>query len=97
MTENEQTTQDDPRGPSIGIYPSMHGIVLDVSDGLETKQQVLLSPDDASKIAINLITNIVLFQMNTAMRAASENIEVERMRQLITQGVQGVPSVPSIS
>jgi len=97
MTENEETTQDDPHGPSIGIYPSMHGIVLDVSDGIATKQQVLLSPDDASKIAINLITNIVLFQMNTAMRAASENIEVERMRQLITQGAQGVPGVPDIS
>lgn len=78
----EENTQN---APSIGVFPTPNGIALEVNDG-NNNCTIVLSPDDVSRIAINLITNVVMFQMNNAMRAAAERAEIDRMRDLITKG-----------
>jgi len=83
---SEQTEETQGPIPSVGIYPTSQGIALETNDGTN-KQVVMLSPDDASRIAINLISNIVILQMNAAMRAAAERAEVERVKNLITGGM----------
>lgn len=70
--------------PSIGIYPTGNGIALEINAGESQKQVIVIDPDSAGQIAVNLITNIVLFQMNMAMRAAQERAEVERLKSMIT-------------
>lgn len=86
--ENENGNQDG--GPSIGVFLVPNGIGLEVGDGTNTSS-IVLSPDDASRVAINFISNVVMFQINHAMRAASERAEIERMRDLITKGGSDVP------
>lgn len=93
MTENTDNTQENQNGASVGVFATNNGIGIEVSDGSNVSQ-IVMGPDDASRIAVNLITNVVLFQMNNAMRAAAERAEIERAKQLITQGNKG--NVPFI-
>ena len=91
---NSSEEQSQSGSPSIGVYPTAQGIALEINDGT-SGTTLVLSPDDASRIAVNLITNVVMMQMNNAMRAAAERAEVERMREIITnpQGKVHVPFV----
>lgn len=79
MTEETQEQQ----GTAIAVFPTPQGIglVLRSPDGDE--QVAVLSPDDAGRVAMSLITTSVVFQMNEYARAAAEQAEVEKIRQMI--------------
>lgn len=74
--ENEQ---------SIAIYPMPQGICLEIRNG-EDKEQVILSSDDAAKMATSLLTNSIIYQLNEQMRQTVKQQEFEKMRKLIEDG-----------
>ena len=83
---SEENSNENDGSKAIGIYSNINGVVLDINDGEGSNIAFELSADDASRVAVNLITNVVMFQMNQAMRMAAERAEMERLRSAILSG-----------
>jgi len=70
--------------PGIGIYATPDGVAFVIVDG-EDRHTLMLDPDDAGRIAVNLLTQVAIFQVNANMRQAMERAEVEKVKQMLAQ------------
>lgn len=77
--------------PTLNIYPVPQGIVLELTTPGDTEedtvsQKAILSPDDAGRVAINLITTLSVMEIQQAMSMAAAREEFEKTKSLIEKG-----------
>lgn len=67
---------------SLNVLLTDQGIVLDIDDG-KNSHQVVLSSDDAGRLAVTLIQQSTIHQFTQIMKRAQEQAEFEKVRRLV--------------
>ena len=82
--ELEGLRKENPDQASLAIFPTPNGIAIDIRK--KEGEPLIVSPDDAGRIVMSLLTASVMFQMQRMTQQAMEKAEFEQVKQMLEEG-----------